>query len=75
LSQRAPEAVQVPPSPASLAPQHAWPTAPQATVPFWHDPFVQVPAVPPPMQVIPAATHFPPAQQPPPSQVFAAQQA
>jgi hypothetical protein len=80
--QRAPDAVQVigppPPMPPSGAapPQQAWLTAPHA-VPdaVWHDPLLQVPLVPLPVQAAPLAVHMPPTQQPPLWQLFAAQQA
>jgi hypothetical protein len=72
--QRVPEAVQVPPP--TPPPQQGSPTAPQfAPAIVWHDPFVHMPLVPPPMQVAPLAMHIPPVQQPPPVQVLAGQQA
>jgi hypothetical protein len=66
----------VPPPP----PQQVSPTAPQGVVPPLpsgraQDPFMHMPIVPLPVQVAPAATHMAPMQQPPPSQVLAAQQA
>jgi hypothetical protein len=74
-AQRAPEAVQVPPLPASLTPQQGSLTAPQAVVPLWQEPFVHMPLVPLPVQVMPAPMQLPPTQQPPLSQVLAAQHA
>ena len=75
IAQRAPGAVQVPPTPASLVPQHACVAAPQSAVPFWHEPLMHMPEVPPPVQVAPPAMHMLPTQQPPLLQVLAAQQA
>jgi hypothetical protein len=75
--QRAPEAVHVAlklPAPPSAAPQHCWPTPPQTSVPFWHEPPLQVPASPAPMQAEPEAVHMPRMQQPPELQAFAPQQ-
>jgi hypothetical protein len=68
--QRAPAPVQVPTPPPA---QQGSPTEPQAMPMFWHEPFVHMPRLPP--QVAPLARHIPPAQQPPASQVLAAQQA
>ena len=73
MLQRAPAAVQVPPTPASLTPQQGWSAAPQ--LPLSHEPLVHIPEVPFPVQVSPAPMQVPPTQQPPLSQVFAAQQA
>jgi hypothetical protein len=90
LAQRLPEAVQdmlenppppgapAPPAPpAPLAPQQLCPTAPQA-VPLasWHDPLVHIPVMllPPPVQADPFARQVFRTQQPPPLQLFAAQQ-
>jgi hypothetical protein len=60
-------------------PQHRSPTAPQGTVPpsapgRWHDPAMQVPAVPPPVHIDPDAVHALPMQQPPLLQELPAQQ-
>jgi len=68
----APAPVHVMPVPV---PQQAWPTAPHAMPPIWHEPFVHMPEVPLPAQVAPAAMQSPPTQQPPLLHVFAAQQA
>jgi hypothetical protein len=75
IAHRAPLAVQVPPLPASGKPQQACVTAPQSVVPFWHEPFMHMPEVPPPVQVAPPAMQFPATQQPPLLQVLAAQHA
>jgi hypothetical protein len=74
MLQRAPDAVQVPPMPASLVPQQGCVAAPQRVVPFWHEPLMHMPEVPLPVQVAPPAMQFPPTQQPPLLHVFAAQQ-
>jgi hypothetical protein len=73
LVQRAPGAVQK--APPKLPPQHCCMTAPQGMPMRWHDPFMHMPVVPPPMQAVPLARHWPPMQQPPLLQVLAAQQA
>jgi hypothetical protein len=73
IVQRAPEAVQVVPP---LAPQQIWPIAPHAVpAAFWHEPLVHMPVVLPLPQLAPDAMQFPATQQPPPLQVFDAQQA
>jgi len=78
-----PEAVHVvnvtcapPRPPAPVAPpQHVWLKPPQAApVMVWHDPLLQVPVVPAPVQAAPLARHVPPTQHPSALHAFAAQQ-
>jgi len=70
-----PPAPVAPPPSAIVPPQQVCPTAPHgAPADVAHEPFEQVPVVPAPMHAEPAPTHVPATQQPPDSQLFAAQQ-